>query len=143
MRPKGLLFVLTISIAVILSPSLSDTVDAQKEPYRIGVILTAGGRYAALGGPQRDGAFLAAEEINKRGGVSGHKLDLIFEDDGGDPSVATRLAKKLIGEDKVSAIFGGTPIVSAQAIAIVCEEKKIPLIAPVPQTSVVKNKRCS
>lgn len=141
MRPKGLIssfgvmFVFPI-ICLIFSPA-----HAQKEPYKIGVILTAAGRYAALGGPQRDGAFLAAEEINRRGGVNGHMLELIFEDDGGDPSVAARLAKKLIGENKVSTIFGGTPIASAQAIALVCEEKKIPLIAPVPQKSVVKNKR--
>ncbi len=141
MRSKVLIFSVAISIAMIFFPSLIYTVNAQKELYKIGVILTAGGRYAALGGPQRDGAFLAAEEINKRGGVNGHRLDLIFEDDGGDPSVAARLAKKLIEEDRVSVVFGGTPIVSAQAIAMVCEEKKIPLIAPVPQTSVVKNRR--
>lgn len=141
MRSKDLALCLVVmfifsNICLIFSTAL-----AQKELYKIGVILTAGGRYAALGGPQRDGAFLAAEEINRRGGVNGHKLELIFEDDGGDPSVATRLAKKLIGENKVSVIFGGTPIVSAQAIAMVCEEKRIPLIAPVPQTSVVKNRR--
>lgn len=141
MGSKGLILSLAVVfifsvICLVFSPAL-----AQKEPYKIGVILTAGGRYVALGGPQGDGAFLAAEEINRRGGINGHKLELIFEDDGGDPSVATRLAKKLIWEDKVSAIFGGTPIVSAHAIALVCEEKKIPLIAPVPQTSVVKGRR--
>jgi branched-chain amino acid transport system substrate-binding protein len=114
---------------------------AQKEPYKIGVVLTAGGHYTALGGPQKDGAFLAAEEINRVGGVNGHKLELIFEDDGGNPSVASRLAKKLMGENKVSAIFGGTPIASAHAIALVCEEKKMPLIAPVPQSSVSKGKK--
>jgi len=141
LRPKGLTSSLVVMFVFPVICLIFSTALAQKDPYKIGVILTAAGRYAALGGPQRDGAFLAAEGINRRGGVNGHMLELIFEDDGGDPSVAARLAKKLIGENKVSAIFGGTPIVSAQAIALVCEEKKIPLIAPVPQTSVVKNKR--
>ncbi len=114
---------------------------ALEEPYKIGVILTAGGAFAALGGPQKDGAFLAAEEINGQRGVRGHKIELIFEDDGGDPSVASRLAKKLIGEDHVSGIFGGTDIPAAHKIALECEEKRIPLIAPVPQRSVVKDRR--
>lgn len=141
MRPKGLISILVIMFVFLIICLICSPAIGQKEPYKIGVILSAAGRYAALGGPQRDAAFLAAEEINRRGGVNGHMLELIFEDDGGDPPVATRLAKKLIGENKVSAIFGGTPIASAQAIALVCEEKKIPLFAPVPQTSVVKNKR--
>ena len=128
--------VFCLAVAFAFSPAL-----AQKEPYKIGVILTAGGRYAALGGPQKDGAFLAAEEINRRGGVNGHMLELIFEDDGGDPAVASRLAKKIIAEDKVSAIVGGTPIAAAHTIALIGEEKEVPSILLVPQSSVVEGKK--
>jgi branched-chain amino acid transport system substrate-binding protein len=138
------LFLFVASILVISAISdFSSSAYAQKEPYKIGVVFTAGGPYAAMGGPQKNSAFLAAEEINRLGGVNGHKLELIFEDDGGDPSVASRLAKKLIGENKVSAIVGGTPIPPAHAIALVCEEKKIPFISVAPTYSVVEGKRFS
>ncbi len=141
MKPKGLtlcsvvMFIFPI-LFLILSPAI-----AQKEPYKIGVVLSTVGRYAALGAPQKDAAFLAAELINKEGGINGHRLELIFEDDGGEPPIASRLAKKMIAEDKVSAIVGGTSIAAAHAIALIGEEKEVPSILLVPQSSVVEGKK--
>jgi len=141
MKPKSLVLIIASIFVISAISDFGSSAYAQKEPYKIGVIFTAGGRYLAMGGPQKDGAFVAAEEINRVGGVNGHKLELIFEDDGNDPAVASRLAKKLIGEDKVPAILGGTPMPPAHAIALVCEEKKIPFISVAPTYSVVEGKR--
>lgn len=137
---KSDLFVIFCSFCVVVIFAFSPA-HAQKEPYKIGLILTAGGRYAALGVPQKDAASLAAELINKEGGINGHRLELIFEDDGGDPAVSSRLAKRMIAEEKVSAIVGGTPIAAAHTIALVGEEKEVPSILLVPQSSVVEGKK--
>jgi len=137
---KSDLFLIFCGFCLVVTFAFSPA-HAQKEPYKIGLILTAGGRYAALGVPQKDAAFLAAELINKEGGINGHRLELIFEDDGGDPAVASRLAKKMVAEEKVSAIVGGTPIAAAHTIALVAEEKEVPSILLVPQSSVVEGKK--
>lgn len=138
---KSDLFVIILCSFFLVFVFAFSTAHGQKEPYKIGVILSTVGRYAALGAPQKDAAFLAAELINKEGGINGHRLELIFEDDGGEPPIASRLAKKMIGEDKVSAIVGGTSIAAAHAIALIGEEKEVPSILLVPQSSVVEGKK--
>ncbi len=137
---KSNLFEIFYIFCVVVTFAFS-TVYAQKEPYKIGVILSAVGRYAALGIPQKDAAFLAADLINKEGGINGHRLELVFEDDGGEPPIASRLAKKMIVEDNVSAIVGGTSIAAAHAIALIGEEREVPSILLIPQSSVVEGKK--
>ncbi len=46
-------------------------------------------------------------DLNERGGINGRKLDLVIEDDAGDPTTGTVLLKKLIERDKVFMIHGG------------------------------------
>ena len=52
---------------------------------------------------------MALEEINQAGGVLGKKVDLIIEDDTGEPSVGIAAAEKLLTRDKVVALIGATP----------------------------------
>jgi branched-chain amino acid transport system substrate-binding protein len=141
MKQRDLIATLVLFVLFFTLYTSSTYAQKEKDPYKVGVIFTVAGRYAALGLPQKEGAFLAAEAINKDGGINGHRLELIFEDDGGDPSVASRLAKKMISEDKVVALSGGTPIASAHAMALVGEQMKIPSMLISPQSSVVEGKK--
>jgi branched-chain amino acid transport system substrate-binding protein len=65
--------------------------------------ITGPAAYIGLGG--RDGANLAIKEINAAGGINGRKIKMHFEDDGHSPAKALAAAKKLVGEDRVFAIF--------------------------------------
>ena len=67
--------------------------------------LTGPASWVGLGG--RDGALLAIDEINAAGGINGRKIKMISYDDGGKPSEAEAVAKKMIESDKVFAILGG------------------------------------
>ncbi len=60
------------------------------------------------------------EEINQAGGVLGKKVELIIEDDTGEPSVGIAAAEKLLTRDKVVALIGGysSTITYAQMNAI-------------------------
>jgi len=67
--------------------------------------MTGPASWVGLGG--RDGALLAISEINAAGGVNGRPIKMISYDDGGKPSEAEAVTKKMIESDKVFAILGG------------------------------------
>lgn len=103
---------------------------AGKEPYKIGAFLSITGPNAPLGTPERDTLIMLEEKINKAGGINGHPLQLIIEDDASDPTTAVKAVKKLIDQDKVSAIIGssGTGPTMA-AISSMTENAGIPHIS--------------
>ncbi|MCX5840521.1 MAG: amino acid ABC transporter substrate-binding protein [Deltaproteobacteria bacterium] len=76
--------------------------------------------FAQAGEEERRGYLVALEEINQAGGVLGRKVELIIEDDTGEPSVGIAAAEKLITRDKVVALIGGysSTITYAQLNAI-------------------------
>jgi len=76
--------------------------------------------FAQAGEEERRGYLMALDEINQAGGVLGKKVELIIEDDTGEPSVGIAAAEKLITRDKVAALIGGysSTITYAQLNAI-------------------------
>jgi substrate-binding family protein len=48
------------------------------------------------------------DEINAKGGVNGQKLSLVIYDDGADANSARTFATRLIEEDKIAAMIGGS-----------------------------------
>ena len=110
-------------------------------PLKIGAIFAASGPYAPMGEPNREAAFLAVERINAAGGINGRPLVLVFEDNQGDPSVGGSLAKRMITQDKVSALFGGPPLAVAHVVASIAEESRVPIVFTQPTRSLVKGRR--
>ena len=53
----------------------------------------------------KNGVLMAADEINQAGGINGHKIDIVIEDDKGSPEEAARVTGKLIDRYKVIAII--------------------------------------
>ncbi len=102
---------------------------AQKETIKIGAIFSITGPAAFLGAPEAKTAQMLVDEINAKGGINGHKLDLRIKDSGGNPEKAISFAKQLIEEDKVFAIIG--PSTSGESIKIknICEEGKTILLS--------------
>jgi branched-chain amino acid transport system substrate-binding protein len=74
----------------------------------------------------RDGTLMAIDEINAEGGVHGRKIRLISYDDGGKPSEAEAVTKKLIEGDKVFAILGGGVSSTAIPAAETAHKSKVP-----------------
>lgn len=85
------------------------------EPFRIGAIDPLTGPFAAYGEPVRDGMLLAVDEINAKGGINGRKIELLLEDDGGDPKVSVNAFTKLATVSKVPVIIG--PLSSGASMA--------------------------
>lgn len=78
----------------------------------------------------KNGVLMAADEINQGGGINGHKLDIVIEDDQGSPEMAAQLTGKLIERYKVVAIIGAGASGNSLAAAPKAQSAHVPLIAP-------------
>lgn len=102
---------------------------AQKEPIKIGAFVSATGPAAFLGDPEQKTLELYVEKINAGGGVLGRRLKLISYDSAGDAEKARTFVKRLIEEDKVDAIVGGSTTGETMAVIPLVEQAQIPFIS--------------
>ncbi len=96
---------------------------------KIGAVLSVTGPASFLGEPEKRTLEIYVEEINRKGGVNGEPLDLVIYDDGGDANNARTFATRLVEEDKIVAMVGGTTTGSTLAMIPVFEEAQIPFIS--------------
>src|SRR5262247_3543923 len=75
---------------------------------KIGSVLSITGPASFLGDPEKKTIEMYVADINAQGGVNGQQIKLFIYDDGGDPNKARTFATRLVEEDKVDAILGGT-----------------------------------
>jgi branched-chain amino acid transport system substrate-binding protein len=94
-------YVPTAALAVAL---LSGAAAAQT--IKIGVNEPLTGAFAASGTYVVNGAKIAADEINAKGGVLGKKIELVIEDNKSNPTEAAAVAEKLITNDKTPVMMG-------------------------------------
>ena len=99
------------------------------DPIKIGSVLSVTGPAAFLGDPELKTLQLYVEKINKEGGVLGRQLQLVHYDDGSDAGKANGFAKRLIDDDKVDIIVGGTTTGSTMSMAPLVEKAEMPFIS--------------
>jgi branched-chain amino acid transport system substrate-binding protein len=104
--------------------------DEAANPIPVGVYAALTGPTASFGVATRDGATLAADEINKAGGVLGRPIRLIIEDDQGRPEEAASVVTKLITRDRVVAVIGENASSRSLAAAPICQANRVPMISP-------------
>jgi len=109
---------------------------------KIGVIYPLTGGAAAAGRELRAGAELAAEIANNNmanvdmsmaqntgiKNLGGAKIELIFKDHEGNPTLGADLAKKLILDDKVDGLLGCYHSSVTKTVSAVAEQHGIPMI---------------
>ena len=64
-------------------------------PVKLGMLTPLTGSSSAIGPNMKNGAQLAVDEINAKGGVKGRKLELTVEDEACDPKTAAAGAAKV------------------------------------------------
>ena len=99
------------------------------EPYKIGAVFSITGVGSFLGEPEKKTAEMIAEEVNKKGGINGHPIELIIADDESDTTKCNLAVKKLIKKDNVPVIIGPTRSGESLAVVSVVEEAQVPLIS--------------
>ena len=98
-------------------------------PIRIGAFLSVTGPAAFLGDPEQKTLELYVERLNAAGGVLGRKLELVAYDSGGDAEKARTFAKRLIEQDKVDVIVGGSTTGETMAVVPLVEAAGLPFIS--------------
>ena len=86
------------------------------EPLKIGMVAPLTGPAAEVGRYQTQGAKLAAEEVNKAGGVLGRPIELVIEDSQSTNPGSVLAFSKLAGDKDIPAFIG--PVFSTQIHAI-------------------------
>lgn len=99
------------------------------DPIRIGSVLSTTGPAAFLGDPEAKTLELYVEKLNAAGGLLGRKLELVAYDDGSDAAKANGFAKRLIEDDHVDVILGGTTTGATMGLVPLVERAEIPFIS--------------
>ncbi|MFN4343290.1 MAG: ABC transporter substrate-binding protein [Azonexus sp.] len=99
------------------------------DPIKIGSVLSVTGPAAFLGDPELKTLQLYVDDLNKKGGVLGRPLQLVHYDDGSDANKANGFTKRLIEDDKVDVLVGGTTTGSTMSSVPLAEKAGIPFIS--------------
>ena len=118
----------TLAGAVLLAFAFATPASAQNT-VKIGTVLSVTGPAAFLGEPEEKTIKMYTDKINAEGGIKGKKIELVSYDDGGDANKARTFATRLVEEDKVVAVLGGSTTGTTLAMIPVFEEAKIPFIS--------------
>ncbi|OYU48022.1 MAG: ABC transporter substrate-binding protein [Rhizobiales bacterium PAR1] len=102
---------------------------AKAQDIKIGAVLSVTGPASFLGDPEEKTLKMYVEEINAKGGIKGRKIQLITYDDGGDANKARTFATRLVEEDKVVAMVGGTTTGTTMSMGPVFEDAQLPFIS--------------
>src|SRR5487761_2168826 len=114
------------SLRILLALSLAGAATAALADINVGVTLSTTGPAASLGIPEKNTVALLPKSIG------GQKVNYIVLDDATDPTAASQNARKLVSEDKVDVIIGGSITPSSSAVLEVAAQSKTPQISLSP-----------
>ena len=115
-----------LSLSAALPASAQDTI-------RIGELNSYKSQPAFLE-PYKKGLEMAADEINKSGGVLGKKVEIVSRDDGGNPGDAVRVAEELATADGINILCGTFLSNVGLAVTEFAGKKKVFFLAAEPLT---------
>ena len=107
--------VMTGAAMAITPAALAQVQGITDSTIKIGVHNSMTGPIAVFGLTYDRVTRIVFDQVNAAGGVNGRKLELITEDDKGDPAGGVAAVTKLIDRDKVFLVLGGpyTPVTLA------------------------------
>ena len=115
-------------IALLGAAVMAFAAQAQ-DTIKIGVITDRVGVSKPYSEPSTEGLVFGANEINKKGGILGRKIELLIEDDQSRPDISAALARKLIDQGAVFILsMSLTPATQQQQT--VTMEAKTPQMTP-------------
>ena len=128
-RPPGPRFLsvsharlLSLLVLLALSSTGCAAAPGDEDVYRLGVITSQTGSASQLGVGELQGAQLAADTLNARGGIGGRQIELVVADDQSTPVQAVLQARHMIGN--VDAIIGPSVSSTCNAITPLAESSR-------------------
>ncbi len=128
MKTRIIISVLLIVVFVAAGCTPKATTDTG--PIKVAVLAPLSGQNPTFGASTRDGALLAIEEWNAKGGVLGRKLEAVVADSQCEADPGRNAANKVIDQDKVHYIVGEVCSKSSIPISEIAEAKGVVQISP-------------
>ena len=117
------------TVAAAIALCIAGATGQASAQVKVGAVLSITGPASFLGDPEKKTLEIYVDDINAKGGVNGQKLQLVAYDDGADANAARTFATRLVEEDKVVAMVGGTTTGATLAMIPLFEEAQIPFIS--------------
>ncbi len=99
--------------------------------FKIGLFIALSGPASLFGPTQRACAELAADEVNKNGGILGRQIKLFPTDAGGPPAETAKSAVRLMLEENVDLFIGSHDSATRQALVSTIKGKVPYIYTPV------------
>jgi branched-chain amino acid transport system substrate-binding protein len=129
-RQRGLKLALTL-IAVVLALVLASGgmfVARGADPIKIGFGMALTGGLSANGKPALLALQIWKDDVNKKGGLLGRQVELVFYDDQTNPATIPGIYSKLLDVDKVDLIISGYGTNLIAPLLPIAMERKLTLI---------------
>lgn len=136
--------VIMISLLTVSLVGISGCIDEEKETIKIGAIYPLSGSLATTGADIQNGILLAMEIINKDydldlplarskgiNSLDGAKIEIIFGDSQGDPSIGEVEVNQLINDEKVVALMGSYQSAVTNVTSEIAENEGIPFLTAI------------
>jgi branched-chain amino acid transport system substrate-binding protein len=120
-------------VVFVLFATGSAVLAADPPPIKVGEISSYSALPVGTRG-YRQGWELARDEINKKGGVLGRKLEIIARDDAGKPDVAITQAAQLVDAEQVDLLTGTILSHVGLAVADFAKQRQMFFLASQPLT---------
>ncbi|MBZ0216934.1 MAG: ABC transporter substrate-binding protein [Fimbriimonadaceae bacterium] len=111
----------TTALIALALPAMAD--------IKIGSTLSQTGPASFLGDPEAKTLSMLVDELNAAGGINGEKIVLVMYDDAADANKARTFATRMVEDDEVVAVIGGSTTGTTMAMIPVFEEAEIPFIS--------------
>jgi branched-chain amino acid transport system substrate-binding protein len=119
-----------VLVSLIVIIALTACGPAASSAVKVAILAPLSGPVPTFGVSTRDGALLAIDEWNAKGGVLGQKIEVVVEDSQCTPDPAVNAANKVIDQDKVKYIVGEVCSSASIPISEIANEKGVLQISP-------------
>ncbi len=131
--------VVALGMTTLLLDSMAGLHALAQEPYKIGgTFVLSGDQAEYMKRNYVSGMEMAAEEINAKGGIKGHKLQCIYEDSKGKPHDGVAAIQKLVTIDKVPAVVTVYTFITLAQIPVAEQYKTVLFAASVETPGLTK-----
>ncbi|MEQ8653189.1 MAG: ABC transporter substrate-binding protein [Kiloniellales bacterium] len=96
---------------------------------KLGSTLAVTGPASFLGDPEAKTLKMLVDQVNAAGGINGESVTLIQYDDAANPNNARTFATRLVEDDEVIAVIGGSTTGATMAMIPIFEDAEIPFIS--------------
>jgi branched-chain amino acid transport system substrate-binding protein len=109
-------------------PGPGGSTTGPKSKLVIGSFGTSSGPIGAVFAPVQVATRAWVADINARGGLNGHPVNVLYADDGGDGARALSIARRMVEQDKVLFFLNLYQVTTADAVIPYLEKQQIPIV---------------